>query len=103
LSRVCRTKICGWRHVFREKTIFFLLLSCVLPFRHWRTRNFDWEGPIIEKSCNVSLVTVFGDVITMTSLKLRHNWFFEVRFCHNPFEKPQFGKITQIQVNKIGS
>jgi len=33
------------------------------------TRNFNWEGPIIETSCNVSLVTFFGDVIKMTSLK----------------------------------
>jgi len=29
-------------------------------------RNFDWEGRKIEKSYDVSLVTVFGDVITMT-------------------------------------
>jgi len=32
-------------------------------------RNFDWEGPKIEKSCDLSLVTFFGDVIKMTSLK----------------------------------
>jgi len=27
---------------------------------HWRiARNFDWEGPKIEKSCNLSLVIGF--------------------------------------------
>jgi len=31
----------------------------------------------MEKSCEVSLVTFFSDVITMTSLKRRHNWFFK--------------------------
>jgi len=33
------------------------------------TRNFDWEGPKMEKSCDVSLVTFIGDVLRMTSLK----------------------------------
>jgi len=33
------------------------------------TRNFDWEGPKMEKSCVVSLVTFFGNVITMMPLK----------------------------------
>jgi len=32
----------------------------------WRptgvARNFDWEGSKMEKSCNASLVTFFGDV-----------------------------------------
>jgi len=32
-------------------------------------------------------VTFFGDILTMTSLKWRYNWFFEVRFCHNHLEK----------------
>jgi len=32
-------------------------------------RNLDWEGPKMEKSCDVSLVSLFGDVITMASLK----------------------------------
>jgi len=36
-------------------------------------RNFDWEGPKMEKSCDFSLVTFFGDVIIVTSLKRRHN------------------------------
>jgi len=53
--------------------------------------NFDWEGLKIEKSCNISLVKFFGDVIAMTSLKWRHNWFFKFNFFHNQFEKPQFG------------
>jgi len=32
-------------------------------------RNFDREGPKIEKSCDLSMVTLFGYVITMTALK----------------------------------
>jgi len=32
-------------------------------------RNFDWEGPKMEESCDINLVTYFGDVITMASLK----------------------------------
>jgi len=32
-------------------------------------RNFDWKGPKMEKSCDVSFVTFFGDVIMMTLLK----------------------------------
>jgi len=32
-------------------------------------RNFDWEGPKMEKFCDVILVTFFGDVMIMTSLK----------------------------------
>jgi len=37
-------------------------------FKEWSTgvaRNFDWEGPKMEKFCDVS----FGDIIRMTSLK----------------------------------
>jgi len=30
----------------------------------------------MKESCHVNLMTFFGDVITMTSLKWRHNWFF---------------------------
>jgi len=41
----------------------------------------------VPKSCDVSLVTFFGDVIMMTSLKWRQNWFVKDRFCHNQFEK----------------
>jgi len=32
-------------------------------------RNFDRVGAKIEKSCDVSFVTCFGDVIMITSLK----------------------------------
>jgi len=39
-------------------------------------RNFDWEGPKTEESCDINLVTFFDDAITMTSLKWRHNWLF---------------------------
>jgi len=45
-------------------------------------RYFDW--PKIKKSCDVSLVTFFGDVITD---------FLKVRFCHNQLGKPQFQQI----------
>jgi len=45
-------------------------------------RNFDWEGPKMKKICDVNLVTFFGDVVAITSLKWRHNWFFKVRFRH---------------------
>jgi len=38
-------------------------------------RNFDWEWPKIEKSCDAGLVTFFGDAVSMTSLKWRRNWF----------------------------
>jgi len=30
----------------------------------------------MEKFCDVNLVTFFGDIMTMTPLKWRHNWFF---------------------------
>jgi len=30
-------------------------------------RNFDWEGALNGKSCDVSLITFFGNVITMMS------------------------------------
>jgi len=32
-------------------------------------RIFDWEGPKMEKSYDVILVTFIGDELTMTSLK----------------------------------
>jgi len=58
-------------------------------------RYFDCEGPKIEKSYK------FGDINTATSLIWHRNWFFKVRFCHNNFEKPQFGQITKVQFTKI--
>jgi len=36
-------------------------------------RNFDWGGPKMEKFCDVMLVTFFGDVMAITSLKKSHN------------------------------
>jgi len=30
----------------------------------------------MEKNCDSILVTFFGDVMMMTSLKWRHDWFF---------------------------
>jgi len=39
-------------------------------------------------------VTVFANVMAITSLKSRHNWFFEVRFRQNRLKNPQFGQIT---------
>jgi len=50
----------------------------------------------MEKFCEAILVTILGDVITIMSLKWRHIWSFKVCFCHNLFERPQFGQITQI-------
>jgi len=50
----------------------------------------------MEKSCDVSLVTFFGDVITMTLIKLVITDFFKVSFRHNQFVKPQFGEITEL-------
>jgi len=35
-----------------------------------KARNFDWGGAQNRKFCDVSLVTFFGDVITMMSLNL---------------------------------
>jgi len=35
-------------------------------------RNFDWEGPKLKKNCDVILMTFFGDVMVMASLKWRH-------------------------------
>jgi len=58
-------------------------------------------GPKMEKFCDVILMTFFGDVMAMTSLKWRHNWFFKVRFRHNQLEKTQFGYITSLPVTKI--
>jgi len=54
----------------------------------------------MEESCDVNLVTFFGDVITITSLKWHQNWFFKARFRQKQFEKPQFGQIMQLQVTK---
>jgi len=34
----------------------------------------------MEKFCDIILVTFFDNLITMTSLKWPHNWFFEVQF-----------------------
>jgi len=31
----------------------------------------------MEESCDVNLLSFFGDVITMKSLNWRHNWFFQ--------------------------
>jgi len=48
----------------------------------------------MEKFCDVTLVTSFdwrnGDDVT----KWRHDCFFDVQFCHNQLEKPQFNQIT---------
>jgi len=33
--------------------------------------------------CDVILATFFGEIIVMTSLSWRHDWFFEVRFRYN--------------------
>jgi len=32
-------------------------------------KNFDWEGPKMEKACDINLVTFLRDVITTISLK----------------------------------
>jgi len=58
----------------------------VYPIHTDVARNFDW-GAQNGKFCDVIMVTFFGDIMTMTSLKWRHKWFFEVRFRHNPLEK----------------
>jgi len=41
-------------------------------------------------------MTFFSDVITMASLKWCYKWFFNIRLCHDQFEKPQFGQTTQL-------
>jgi len=46
-----------------SKTINLLTQTTGVP------RNFDWEGPKLEKICDVILVTFFGDVMVMKSLK----------------------------------
>jgi len=50
----------------------------IRPWNTGKARNFDWgkeEGERIklEKIYDVILVTFFGDVMVMTSLKWRHN------------------------------
>jgi len=50
----------------------------------------------MEKFCDDILVTFFGDVIVMTSLKCS-----KVRFHYNQFETPQFGQIAQLQITNI--
>jgi len=50
----------------------------------------------MENFCDVILVTFFGDVILMTSLKCS-----KVQFRHNQFELPQFGQIIQLQITNI--
>jgi len=50
----------------------------------------------MEKFCDVILVTFFDNVIMVTLLN-----FYEVRFCHNQFEKTQFCQTTQLQVTNI--
>jgi len=55
----------------------------------------------MENFYEVILVTFFGGVMMMISLKWRHNWFFEVQFLHNQLKNQQFGKITKLQVTNI--
>jgi len=46
----------------------------------WRGQKLWLGGAQNGKICDVNLVTFFGDVITMTSLKWRQNWFFKFDF-----------------------
>jgi len=41
-------------------------------------RNFDWDGPKLEKFCDVILASFFSDVMVITSLKWRHKFIFKV-------------------------
>jgi len=56
-------------------------------------RNFDGVGPKWKQNCDV-FTTFFGGIMAMSSLKRRHNWFFEVPFRHTQLEKTKFGHIT---------
>jgi len=58
-------------------------------YQKLRSQKFQFGGPKYK-----NFVTFFGEVMAITSLNWRHNWFFGVRFCHNQLEKPQFGQIT---------
>jgi len=56
-------------------------------------RNFDWGGEANwKKFCDVILVTFFGDVVVMTSLKRRHNYIFEVWFVIISFKNHYLAK-----------
>jgi len=50
--------------IYRKRNINY----CFDP-GYWRSQKFCWEGPKMKKFCDVILVTFFGDVKTMTSLK----------------------------------
>jgi len=41
----------------------------------------------------------FGDVIVMTSPKLRHNWF--ILFCHNSLKKTIWSNQATMQFSNI--
>jgi len=53
-------------------------------------------GAKMENFCDVILVTFFGGVIVMTSLKCS-----KVVFRHNQLETSQFGKITKLQITNV--
>jgi len=66
---------------------------------HWRSQKFCLGSPKW-KNFVTFLMTFFGDIMAMTSLKWRHNWFFHVRFCHNQLEKTKLGHVTQLLGNQ---
>jgi len=76
ISQRCVSIITLWRNkaniksfslaffVEKKNGIFFL------PEPTGVARNFEWKGPKMEKFCDVILMTFFGDVISMASLKM---------------------------------
>jgi len=115
LNRV-ETSLCfkqGWqshRIVIENashRTLFLLKNLIYISHRHLQKNHICYRISKLNKNnlrlfrfFNI-LATFFGDVMVMTSLKWRHNYIFEVRFCHNQLEKPQFGQITELQVINI--
>jgi len=82
--------------------IFFAPPPAVLGWlRPWRSQKFWLGGLKLKKILDIILVTFFSDVMLMTSLKWCRKYIFEVRFCHNQLEKPQFGQITELQITNI--
>jgi len=55
----------------------------------------------IIKFCDVIMVTFFGDIMGITSLKCRHNWFFKVRIRHIQLKKHNLAKLRNFSSPKL--
>jgi len=55
----------------------------------------------MEKNCDVILVIFFGDVMVMTSVKLRHNYFLKLDFVIISFKNHNLTKSRNFRSPKL--